>query len=105
MPQLPQALIDGLQQVVGLLFLQHDVGIANDAKQMGAVDVHAWKQLGRLQADDILEKRECLAGRPVSAAGIGMNRGQDVGNLDARELACGPRRRTTTAKFLLRFEM
>ena len=60
-PERPQALVHGLQQIVGLLFPQHDVGVANDAKQMGASNAHAGKELAEVQPNDVLEKRERLA--------------------------------------------
>ena len=68
-PERPQALIDGLQQVVGLLFQQHDVRIANDSKQVGALDTHARKQLRQVEPNDVLEKGECLARHGPTAPG------------------------------------
>ena len=42
-PQLAQPLIDGLEQVVGLVFLDHHVGVADDAEDVRALDRRAGK--------------------------------------------------------------
>ena len=43
--QLLQAAVDGLEQVVGLVLLDHHVGVADDAEQVRAFDLRAGEQL------------------------------------------------------------
>ena len=79
-PELAQALIDGLQQIVGLLLPQHDVGVANDAEQMRAPNAHAREELAEIQPNDVLEQTQTSRPRvPPVDAGIGMKRGRTSG--------------------------
>ena len=43
--ELAEAAVDGLEQVVGLVFLDHDVRVAHDAEQVRAADLRAGEQL------------------------------------------------------------
>ena len=43
--QLLQAAVDRLEQVVGLVLLDHHVGVADDAEQVRAFDLRAGEQL------------------------------------------------------------
>ena len=104
--QLLQAAVDGLEQVVGLVFLDHHVGVADDAEQVRAPDLGAGEQLLDVLLDDVLEERESVeAGSSARArSGTAMNRGSMSGTF-TRANFVRPLCRTTTARFLLRFEM
>ena len=84
-PELLEAAIDRLQQVVGPVFLQLHVGIAEDAEQVRAGDVEAREELGEIHPHDVFEKDERV---PAAGHGAGQRdeARQDVGNLHAREL-------------------
>ncbi len=56
--QLLEAAIDGLQQVVRFVFLNHHVGVADDAEEMRAFHLGAGEQLLDVALDDIFEERE-----------------------------------------------
>ena len=85
-PEIPQALVHGLQQIVGLLFPQHDVGVANDAEQMRASNAHAREELAEIQPDDVLEQRKRLARASRHRRRNRDEAREDVGDLHAREL-------------------
>ena len=57
-PQLAQALVDGLEQIVGLVFLNHHVGVADDAEDVRALDRRAREERLDVGADDVLEEHE-----------------------------------------------
>ena len=60
-----QAAVDGLEQVVGLVLLDLEVGVADDAEQVRALDLRAGEQLLDVGADHVLEedeRRDRLAG-------------------------------------------
>jgi hypothetical protein len=40
-PQLPQAAIDALEQVVSLVFFDLEIGVADDAEEIRALDLRA----------------------------------------------------------------
>ena len=76
-----------LEQVVGLVLLDHHVGVADDAEQVRAVDLRAREQLLDVGADDVFEEREGQAARAArSLSGSGDEARQHVRHLDAREL-------------------
>ena len=59
-PQLLQAAVDGLEQVVGLVLLDLEVGVANDAEQMRALHLRSGEELLHVRVDDVLEEDERL---------------------------------------------
>ena len=103
--QLLQPAVDRFEQVVRLVFLDHHVGVADDAEQVRAFDVRAGKQLLDVAADDVLEKdvRDVPAAG-VRFSGIAMKRGSIPGTLTRANLV-RPLCLTRTARFMLRFEM
>ena len=103
--QLLEAAVDGFEQVVGLVLLDHHVGVADDAEQVRAFDLRAGEQLLDVAADDVLE--EDVRRRPAAATGCpgsAMKRGSMPGTLTRANLVRPPCR-TRTARFMLRFEM
>ena len=94
----------GLEQVVGLVLLDHDVGVADDAEEVRALHLRAGKQGLHVGADDVLEERERRRRDAEPLAGSSMNRGTIGGSL-TRANFVRPSCLTTTARFLLRFEM
>ena len=102
--QLLQAAVDRLEQIVRFVLLDLQVGVAHDAEQVRALHLRAGKQLLDVGADDVLEEHERQPGCRLSASGIGMNRGSTSGTFTRANFVRLPCR-TTTAKFLLRFEM
>ena len=54
--QLLQAAVDRLEQVVGLVLLDHHVGVADDAEQVRAFDLRAREELLDVAADHVLEE-------------------------------------------------
>src|SRR5688572_7574637 len=85
MPQLLQAAVDALEQIVRLVLFDFEIRIANDAEQIGASNLRPRKELVNVRADDVLEEHRR---HPGAADGV-WNRHeprQDVGDLDAGEL-------------------
>ena len=56
--QLLQPLVDGLEQVVGLVLLDHHVGVADDAEEVRAAHLRAGEQLVDVVLDDVFEEGE-----------------------------------------------
>jgi hypothetical protein len=84
--QLLQALVDGLEQVVGFILLDHHVGVADDAEEMRAADLRAREQLLDVVLDDIFEEGE---GQPALRGDVLRHRHEareHVRHFDAREL-------------------
>ncbi len=54
-------LLDREQQVVGLVLLDRDVGVAGDPEQVGLEDLHAAEQLVEVGLDDLVEEHELVA--------------------------------------------
>ncbi len=59
--QLPQAAVDGFEQIVGLVLLNHHVGVAYHAKEVRALDLSLREQLVDVGLDDVFDERERLA--------------------------------------------
>ena len=57
-PQLAQALVDRFEQVVGFVFLNHHVGVADDAEDVRALDGRAGEQRLDVGADDVFDEDE-----------------------------------------------
>ena len=53
-----QAAIDALEQVVGLVFFDLEVGVADDAEQIRALDLRAREKLLDVGANDVLDEDE-----------------------------------------------
>ena len=64
----PDLLLDREQEVVGLVLLDRDVGVAGDAEQVGLEDLHAPEQLVEVRLDDLVEQHEPAAARPRTGA-------------------------------------
>ena len=56
-----QLAIHRLEHVVGLVLLDHHVGVANDAEQVGLAHRDAGKQACHVQLDHVLEQCERIA--------------------------------------------
>ena len=70
-PQLLQAAIDALEQVVGFVLFDLEVGVADDSEQMRALHLRARKELVDVGANHVLEEHEarpCLARRATREA-------------------------------------
>ena len=102
MSHLLERAIDTLKKIVPGVVQRLDAGIADHPEQVGADNLHVRKQLRKVGADHVLEKRE-LERAPVVRLvdGRGTKRGNGGGILTRakRVRRCG---RTITAKFLLR---
>ena len=84
-PELAQAAIHTLEQVVGVVVLDREIGIADDAEQVRAVHLRARKELVDVGAYHVFEEDEGV--RPVAQALRQRHESrQDVGHLHAREL-------------------
>ena len=70
-PQLAQPLIDGFEKVVGLVFLDHHVGVADDAEHVRALDRRAREERLDVGAHDVLDEDEggAAAGKAPPGAG------------------------------------
>ena len=71
-PELAQPLIDGLEEIVGLVFLNHHVGVADDAEDVRALDRRAGEQRLDVGAHDVFdehERRAATGEAPPAAAG------------------------------------
>ena len=62
-PQLPQPLIDGLEQVVRFVLLDDHVGVPDDPEDIRAAHLRSREQVLRVRANNILEKNERGRGR------------------------------------------
>ena len=103
--QLLEAAIHRLQQVVGLVFLDHHVGVADDAEEVRALDLRAGEELLDVAANDVFEEHERgAAGCGDRPSGRATKRGSIPGTL-TRANFVRPPCRTRTARFMLRFEM
>jgi hypothetical protein len=103
--QLLQAAVHRLEQVVGLVLLDDHVGVADDAEQVRALDLRAGNSSWMFAR--ITSSRNTNAVWPSPRRQVLGQRHeprQHVGHLHARELRPPPWR-TTTARFMLRFEM
>ena len=103
-PELAQALVDGFEQVVGLVFLNHHVGVADDAEDMRALDRRAREQRLDVGADDVFDEHERRRRRRPGPAAAARKRGSTGGSL-MRANFVRPSCLTATARFLLRLEM
>ena len=59
----PQLLLDGLEQIVGLVLVDREVEVARDAERAAAEHLEAGEQLARVHRDQILEQHVREAGR------------------------------------------
>jgi hypothetical protein len=84
--QLLQPLVHRLEQVVGFVLLDHHVGVADDAEQVGAAHLGAGEQLVDVVLDDVFEEREGEAALGRDVLRHRHEARQHVGHLDAREL-------------------
>ena len=66
----PDLLLDREQEVVRLVLLDRDVGVAGDAEQVGLEDLHAPEQLVEVRLDDLVEEHE-PAGLDLRTGGAG----------------------------------
>ena len=80
-PAPAQLHLDRLQEVVGVLLLEGQVGVAGDPERVVALDLHAGEQGPEMGGDDLLHGDESLA------VGHGQQPGQHRRNLDAGEAA------------------
>ena len=103
-PDFAKTLVDRLEQIDRLLFLQHDVCFANHAEQMRIDHLDAWKQLAEVQRITSSSSAKVRPRLPVSCGGTGTKRGSTSGTFTLANRV-RPSPLTTTAKFLLRFEM
>ena len=63
--------LDGHQQVVGLVLLEGQVGVAGDPERMVVADRHAGEEGSEVGRDDLLEGHEALAVGHDDEAGQG----------------------------------
>ena len=73
--------LDGGEQVVGLLLLERQVGVAGDPERAVLVELHAGEQLGELRGDHLLERDEAVrrrAGRGSGAAAAAPSPGRSA---------------------------
>ena len=80
-PAAAQLDLDRGEQVVGLLLLEGEVGVAGDPEGVGGLDLHAREQLVEVGGDHLLEGHEALA------VGHHHEPGQQVGHLHPGEAA------------------
>ena len=66
-PPAPQLHLHRLEQVVGLLLLEGQVGVAGDPERVVALDVHPREQRPEVGGDHLLEGHEALAVRHAPA--------------------------------------
>ena len=78
-PAAAQLDLDGGEQVVGLLLLEGEVGVAGDPERGGGLDLHAGEELVEVGGDHLLERHEPLA------VGHHHEPGQQVGHLHPGE--------------------
>ena len=62
-PAPPQLRLDRAQEIVGLVLLQIEVGVARDAEEIRVADVHSGEEPVEMVRDEILEQHE--ASTPV----------------------------------------
>ncbi len=84
--QLLEAAVHRLQQVVGLVLLDHHVRVPDDAEQVRRLQVGAREQVVQVGADDVLEERERQPRVRRHVGGDGDEPIQRGRNLHAREL-------------------
>ncbi len=84
--QLLEAAVDRLEQVVRFVFLDHHVGVADDAEQVRALDLRAGEELLDVAADDVFEEAVRHAGLRRQVVGQRHEARQHARHLDAREL-------------------
>jgi hypothetical protein len=89
-PQLLQAAVHALEQVVGFVFLDLEVGVADDAEQVRALDLRAGEELVDVGADHVLEEHETQGAGRGERLGQRDESRQRVGHLDACELGAAP---------------
>ena len=53
-----ELLLDGHQQVVGLVLLDREVGVAGDPEEVALDDLHAHEQVGQVGLDDLVDGHE-----------------------------------------------
>ena len=76
----PDLLLDREQQVVRLVLLDRDVGVAGDPEEVGLQDLHAPEQLVQVRLDHLVQEHELVALDREQAR-------QDRRDLDPREAA------------------
>ena len=76
----PELLLDRHQEVVGLVLLDREVGVAGDAEQVRLDDLHAREQVLEIGLDDLVDRHE-VVGLDFEQAR------QDLRDLDPREHA------------------
>ena len=54
----PELLLDGHEQVVGLVLLDREVGVAGDPEEVALDDLHAHEQVGQVGLDDLVDRDE-----------------------------------------------
>ena len=59
-PELPQAAIDALEQVVGFVLFDLEIRVADDAEQIRALDLRAREELLDVGANDVLDEDEVV---------------------------------------------
>ena len=84
--ELLEAAVDALEQIVGLVFLDLEVGVADDPEEVRTLDLRAGEELVDVGADHVLEKHERVSARRGQRFRNGDEPRQRVGDLDAREL-------------------
>ena len=68
-PATAQLHLDRGEQVVGLLVLEREVGVAGDAERRRLLDHHADEQRVEVGGDQLLDRDEAARRRPRTAAG------------------------------------
>ena len=116
-PAAAHALLDGLEQVLGLELLDGDLGVARHAERMRLDHLHAGEERAEVRGDELLEPDEvvraaALLGTLISHDGpapaaeqIGTSRGSASGIFTRAKRSSPSGVRTSTARFRLRFEM
>ena len=76
MSHLLERAIDDSEKIVRGVVQRLDVGVADHPEQVGADDLHVRKQLAKVGADHVLEKRELGRWRPVAVRSTGRARSE-----------------------------
>ena len=67
-PASPELLLDRHQEVVGLVLLDREVGVAGDPEQVRLDDLHAGEQVLEVGLDDLVDRHEVVRSRPRAGA-------------------------------------
>src|SRR3989449_3625270 len=84
-PALPQALLDHLEQVFGVVLLDREVGVPRDAEHGVAHHAQPTEQLAQVAGDDVLEQDE--ADTPLAVCRHDHDAVEHRGDLDDGEVA------------------